>query len=213
MAHDSHLRDKAIKLRTQHNMTLDDICERLALPKTTVYYWIKDLPIPFTEKQTEGMRKKAEKVRQKYAALRQQAYQQGMADAPTLMQDLTFRDFVVLYMAEGSKKNRNIVEFVNSDARMVKLAHHWMIKLRNVDTGISYRIQCHIDHDEKELKAYWAQIVGVHPEIVTIMRKSNSGMLSGRQFRSVNGLLSIRVCDTYFRAKLEAWMDFIKAQW
>ena len=31
-----HLRDKAIELRTQHNMTLEDIVERLALPKTTI---------------------------------------------------------------------------------------------------------------------------------------------------------------------------------
>ena len=43
-----HLRDKAIELRTWHNMTLDDIGERLALPKTTIYSWIKDLPIPYT---------------------------------------------------------------------------------------------------------------------------------------------------------------------
>lgn len=139
MAHDSHLRDKAIKLRTQHNMTLDDICERLALPKTTIYYWIKDLPIPFTEKQLEAMQKKADKVRQKYAALRQQAYQQGMADAPTLMQDLTFRDFVVLYMAEGYKRDRNSVSFVNSDPRMIKVVHRWMRELTTNKQGMDFK--------------------------------------------------------------------------
>jgi len=55
-----HLREKAIQLRTQHHMTLEEIMERLALPKTTIYYWIKDIPIPRTEKQTEAQRKRAQ---------------------------------------------------------------------------------------------------------------------------------------------------------
>lgn len=53
MAHDAHLREKAIYLRTKHNMTLDEIIEHLGLPRTTIYYWIKDIPIPKTQKQTE----------------------------------------------------------------------------------------------------------------------------------------------------------------
>jgi len=32
-------------MRVERDMTLDEIAERLALPKTTVYYWIKDIPL------------------------------------------------------------------------------------------------------------------------------------------------------------------------
>lgn len=213
MAHDAHLREKAIQLRTQHNMTLDAICERLALPKTTVYGWIKDLPIDRTEKQSLAQRHGTASMQAKYAAQREAAYQQGLTDAPMLMQDLTFRDFVVLYMAEGYKKDRNVIEFVNSDAKLVKLAHRWINTFRDSTKPIYYRMQCHVDHDEAELKAYWAEMIGIQAEAISILRKSNSGMLSGRQFRSPYGLLSVRISDTYFRAKLEAWMDFIKAQW
>ncbi len=207
-----HLRAKAIELRTKHQMTLDDIVERLALPKTTVYYWIKDLPIPWTEKQTEAMRKKADKIREKHAALRAEAYQRGVEELPELLQDVTFRDFVVMYMGEGSKRDRNSVALVNSDPLIVKLAHKWMRKL-STNPRFRYTLQYHADHDVEELKVYWANELGIEPENIIPVRKSNSNELSGRQFRSVHGLLAVHVGDTYFRARLEAWMDIIKSQW
>jgi hypothetical protein len=212
MAHQyDHLREKAISLRTKHNLTLDEIVERLALPKTTIYYWIKDIPIPRTEKQSEAQRLKAEKVRIKYANLRDQAYQQGVELAAELLQRPTFRDFVVLYMAEGYKRNRNVVSFVNSDPRMVKLAYRWMTQLTIKKPTFS--LQYHADHDVDELKQFWGDLLHIEAEQIKVIRKSNSNQLSARQFRSVHGLLTVRISDTYFRSRLEAWMDIIKSQW
>ena len=168
-----HLRDKAIELRTQHNMTLDDIVERLALPKTTIYSWIKDLPIPRTEKQSDAQRARAAQVKHKYALLREAAYQEGVALAAELLKDPTFRDFVVLYMAEGAKRQRNKLGFVNSDARMVKLAHTWLKRLSR--RSFFYSLQYHVDHDVDELKNYWAELLGISPDDIRPTRKSNSG--------------------------------------
>lgn len=206
-----HLRSKAISLRTEKNLTLDEIVERLALPKTTVYHWIKDIPIPYTERQTEAQRKKAEAVRAKYAALRDEAYEQGWDEAPALLNNPSFRDFVVLYMAEGYKRNRKVISFVNSDSEMVKLAHRWLCQFTTKKA--EYRLQFHVDHDEQELKQYWADLLDIPVEVIRLIRKSNSNQLSGRQFRSVYGLLSVTVNDTYLRARLQAWMDYVKAQW
>jgi hypothetical protein len=212
MAHKyDHLRQKAIELRTVKRLALDDIVERLSLPRTTVYEWIKDIPIPATEKQSEAQRKKAELVRVKYAALRDDAYQQGWDEAPELLKVVSFRDFVVLYMAEGYKRGRNSVSFVNSDASTVKLANHWICQFAK--NKMDYRIQCHADHDEDELIRYWAEVVGIAPDLIRVMRKSNSGQLAGRRFRSQYGLLTVRVGDTYLRARLQAWMDYVKQQW
>ena len=94
---------------------------------------------------------------------------------------------------------------------MVRLANRWIVQLAN--NKISYQLQYHVDHDETELKEYWAGILGIQPDIIKSIRKSNSNQLSGRQFRSVYGLLSVRANDTYLRARLQAWMDFVKAQW
>lgn len=206
-----HLREKAIELRTQHNMTLEAIMERLALPKTTIYYWIKDLPIPRTEKQSAAQALRSEKVRVKYAKLREAAYQEGVAQAPELLQDPTFRDFVVLYMAEGYKRDRNAASIVNSDPVVIRLAHNWIRKLTPKQP--LYQLQYHADHDTDKLKTFWGNYLTIEPSTIKLIRKSNSGALAGRNFRSVNGLLTILVLDTYFRARLQAWMDIVKSQW
>jgi hypothetical protein len=140
--------------------------------------------------------------------LREKSYQQGQAESPELLKDMTFRDFVVLYIAEGPKRKRNSVEFVNSDLCMVKLANRWICEFAR--NKIEYRLQCHIDHDEGELKQYWGTGLNIEPEMIKVMPKSNSGQLSGRQFRSQYGLLMVRVGDTYLRARLQAWAGSLK---
>jgi hypothetical protein len=48
---------------------------------------------------------------------------------------------------------------------------------------------------------------------VRMQRKSNSNQLAGRTWRSVHGVLTVRVCDTLLRAKLEGWMDRLRESW
>jgi hypothetical protein len=204
-----HLRAKAIELRTKHRMTLDEIIERLALPRGTGYYWIKDIPIE--RKQHGGQAKGTAAMQAKFAVLREAAYQQGLAEAPELLKDQSLRDFVVLYMAEGGKRDKNKVVFVNSDPALVKLAHKWMRHFAK--NSFYYALQYHADHDVEELKQYWANLLEIDVTEIRPTRKSNSNQLSKRQFRSPNGLLSIQAGDTYFMARLKAWMDFIKSQW
>jgi hypothetical protein len=39
------LRDRARELRIQKHLSIEELAERLALPKTTIYYWVKDVPL------------------------------------------------------------------------------------------------------------------------------------------------------------------------
>ncbi len=213
MAHSyDHLREKAIQLRTQHNMTLDEIVERLALPKTTIYYWIKDIRVVRRKRErTLAQIKGTEAMKAKYTAKREEAYQQGVIEAPELIKNPLFRDFVVLYMAEGAKRDRNKLSFVNSNPRMVKLAHDWLKRLSS--RSFYYALQYHADHDPEALKMYWAELLGIQPDDIRPIRKSNSNQLSGRQFRSIHGLLTVETGDTYLRARMQAWMDFMENQW
>jgi DNA-binding XRE family transcriptional regulator len=38
MAHPRYLREKARSLRIKHRFTIDELAERLALPRSTIYY-------------------------------------------------------------------------------------------------------------------------------------------------------------------------------
>mgnify|MGYP002149623128 CR=1 FL=1 len=60
MAHPEYIRRKAIQLRVEKKLTIDEIAERLSLNKTTIYYWVKDIPIP--RKPGRALRTKAQEL-------------------------------------------------------------------------------------------------------------------------------------------------------
>src|SRR5947209_3855259 len=109
MAYPEYIRQRARALRLTKLLTLDEIAERLALPKTTVWYWIKDLPLGRPRRPSAGQRNGNASMQSKYKKLRDDAYEAGRLEYDELVQQRTFRDFVVLYIAEGYKRNRNTV--------------------------------------------------------------------------------------------------------
>src|SRR5437764_7723286 len=98
-----YLRAKARQLRTDRGMTLDQIAQRLALPRTTIWYWIADLPArPRVVRRQHYMRAN-EAMQLKYQLLREAAYKKGTVEFNELCAEPGFRDFVCLYIAEGHK--------------------------------------------------------------------------------------------------------------
>ncbi len=215
MAHASYLRERARALRSQRQFTIDELAERLALSRSTIYYWVRDLPIPGSGPGggwPEGARRKGTRAMQrKYKRLREAAYQEGLRSYDALVTDPTFRDFVCLYIAEGYKRNRNVVDISNSDPAVMLLAVRWMRKL-SAKTP-EYWIQHHVDQDLVELRRFWASTLTVDPEAIRLLRKSNSNQLAGRVWRSRYGVLKIRVHDTQLRACLQGWMDRVSSEW
>jgi AcrR family transcriptional regulator len=211
MAYPAYLRERARELRITKKLSLDEIAERLALPKTTVYYWIKDLPLGRERKWSAGQRKGNRAMQNKWRLLREAAYAQGLAEYDQLIQIATFRDFVVLYIAEGFKRCRNTVSLANSDERVVAMATGWLRLLSR--RKLCFSIQYHADQDLAELRSFWGNVVGTPPEMIRLQRKSNSGQLKGRSWRSAHGVLTIATNDTYLRARLQAWIDRIRKDW
>jgi hypothetical protein len=122
------------------------------------------------------------------------------------------RDFVTLYAAEDFKRDRNRVEICNSNSSIMQLAHR-CITAWTQNPNIRYRLQCHIDSAEDELKEYWARLLGIEAQEISVMRKSNAGGRTGRQWRSRYGVLSMEVGDTRLRCMIQAWMDYLQHEW
>jgi len=91
------------------------------------------------------------------------------------------------------------------------LAARWLRALTK--RKLLYSIQCHADQDLDELRAFWSERLEFEPDELRLLRKSNSNHLAGRQWRSVHGVLTVRVADTMLRARLQAWIDLTKARW
>ena len=195
----------------RRGMTLDEIVERLALPKTTVYYWIKDLPIQDTERRSEARRRASAANSGRAAAVREAAYLDGRATFSTLCYLDGFRDFVCMYIGEGFKRTRHCVALGNSDPAVVRLAAYWIrLQSRN---KVTYYVQYHADQDLDELRRFWSDQLGTSPDEIRLQRKSNSRRLGGRMWRSKYGVLTVRSCDTMFRARLRGWIDSCQESW
>jgi hypothetical protein len=208
MTYPAYIRDKARSLRTDKHLSLDEIAERLALPKTTVYYWIRDLPL---SRPRRFSRHGNPTLRVRHAALRAAAHAQGRLEFDRLAADPTFRDFVCLYIAEGSKRNRNRVSVGNSDSAVIAVCTRWIRQFAR--NPVTFSIQYHADQDLREITEFWGAQVGVAPEAIRLQRKSNSGQLAGRSWRSRYGVLTVTAEDTLLRARLQGWIDCLREQW
>ena len=186
MAHPEYLRAKARQLRLDRQMTLDEIAARLALPRTTLYYWIADIPIPRRPREPPPQRLGSEAMQRKYRLLREAAYAEGRREFATLAVDPTFRDFVCLYIAEGFKRSRNRASLGNSDPAVLRLANHWIRRLAG--NRVWYALQYHADQDPEALRLFWAAELSAPLASISLQRKSNSNGLRGRQWRSRYGV-------------------------
>lgn len=211
MAHPEYIREKAVQLRVEKKLTIDEIAERLSLGKTTIYYWVKDIPIPETERQSARRLKASKTNSDRAKEKRDAAYQQGLAEFEALSEDRTFLAFVCMYLGEGTKRCRNTVAICNSDPAIILLGNRWITLLGG--NKVRYSVQFHSDQDLAELQHFWADLLSVDPFLINFQRKSNSNQLSGRAWRSPYGVLTVSMGDTALRARLQAWMDLLRQEW
>jgi transcriptional regulator with XRE-family HTH domain len=211
MAHAAYLRKKAIQLRKERELTIDELAERLALSRSTIYYWVKDTPIPRTERQTAAQRRASKRNGEKYRLIREAEYERGLEEYREFLQVPTFRDFVGMYIAEGYKRDRNSVSLSNSDPAVVRLANDWMSRL--AARSPEYRVHHHADQDPARLATFWARELDVPEESIRFQPKSNSARLGKRVWRCEHGVINVRVGDTHLRARLQAWMECLRDEW
>lgn len=216
MAHAPYLREKARQMRVERKLTIDELAERLALSRSTVYYWVRDLPIEGSG-PGGGLPPRAQKMgttvmQQKFKRLRDEAYEDGRRSFETLVNDPTFRDFVCLYLAEGYKRSRNTVSIANSDPAVLVVSQNWLRRL-SPRKDLKYQIQYHADQDLDELRKFWASTLQIDGGRIRFQRKSNSNQLTGRTWRCKHGVLTIACHDTLLRARMQAWLDCLRASW
>jgi hypothetical protein len=211
LSHPTYIRDKARQMRLEKDLTIDEIAERLAISRQTIFHWVRDIPMRRPRRASAGQRLGNQAMQLKYQRLRDSAYAQGCAEFDALSRMPGFRDFVCMYIGEGYKRSRNTVQICNSDPHVVLLGAHWI--RRFASNPVSYSVQYHADQDVDEIRRFWADLLGVDPIDIRLQRKSNSGQMNGRAWRSQHGVLAVLTNDTLFRSRLQGWIDRINLEW
>lgn len=210
VTHQLDLRKKAREYRRERNLTIDEIAERLDVSRSTIYHWVRDMP-PRKRERTRGQALAAQANRDRCKALRGAAYQEGLNVFDDLNEEPSFRDFLCMYIGEGTKRMRWTVGISNSDPAVLALGTKWIRRQSN--RKLEFCLQFHADQDPDELVEFWSEYLGEDPSLFKLQRKSNSNQMTGRRWRSKYGVLTVRSNDTYFRARLQAWMDRVRDEW
>lgn len=215
MNKNKHLRKKAIQLR-ENGYSRNDISSMLGRSKSTVYYWIRDVEIKkpnaflmrTKRNNKEAARKAALAVRRKFEILHEQSREKARSDWDGgLKESSDFRLFLMLYWCEGWRKSRHCVAIANSDSNLIRLADEWLRRINTANKKMDYSIQVHADQNVVELVDYWERVVG--SKEISIMHKSNSGQLRGRNWASMHGVFTIRLWDAFTRTKMDEWLKLL----
>jgi hypothetical protein len=148
---------------------------------------------------------------EKYKKLRDDAYLGASKSARVDLKDEKFRDFICLYIGEGTKYNRSCVSVINSDPEIIKLAHDFILKLSN--RKIDYTLHLYPDHKKEDEEKFWATLLQINPSQIRSRPKPGSNKMKNRNIRLKHGIFIVRTNDTYFMSRMNAYMDFVKAQW
>src|SRR4051812_11671048 len=88
VTHPAYIREKAIQMRVEKDLTIDEIAERLAISRQTIAYWVKDFPLK-VRRSSPGQALGTLAMQRKYRELREEAYAQGVAEYDELCTDPT----------------------------------------------------------------------------------------------------------------------------
>jgi transcriptional regulator with XRE-family HTH domain len=209
MAYPPYVREKARELRREKHLSIDEISEHLAISRTTIYYWIRGMPLG--RRRRDNPHPGARKMLAKHRRAREEAYDLGRWEFTRLATHPTFRDFVALYIAEGYKRNRNTVSICNSDPAVMQVGTLWISRFSR--RKLTFAVQFHEDQDLTELTRYWGDQLNISPGAIRLQRKANSGALGSRIWRSRYGVIAVRAQDTIFRARLQGWIDRLEEEW
>jgi len=211
--YDNGMVDRVRLLREEKRLSIGEIAKQTGVSTVTVFNWVKDMAVvvPHSGGRNGGkispeIRKKMGDLwRQKAADKRRASYDIGKNEADDVLADRDVRDFVCLYWAEGYKKSRNTVSLVNTDPAILRLVSRVMKKF--VSRPLSYRLMCSKD-ERHTASEFWARELGIESRNLKFYEKVRKGKRMAEA-----GLMEVRVGDTYFRSRLQAWMDRVKKDW
>lgn len=201
MRHPDSLRRQARELRVSQRLTVDEIARRLAVSRSTVQRWVRDLPIPRSRLASDA-------VQAELGRLRAAAYEEGRRTFDVLARDPTFRDFVTLYVAAGYRRSRNLVSLGNADPAVVALADRWLRRLARA--GVDYGLRCRSEEDLARVRRFWGSTLRVPPDVIHL---DPDVAEADPTWRERHGVLAVHCRDTLLRARLDGWMDRLREQW
>jgi transposase-like protein len=212
---------KAVRLR-RNGKSYNEISRKLDIPKSTLSLWFRKI-----EWNKELIRKIWDKKRKKCAEnitlynkqraqiIKEQHlnFQKQNADTIKKLSEYELKLIgTALYWAEGSKNDRWVITFVNSDPEMIKIMMRFFKEVCRIPKErISFKIQIHPNISEKSAKLFWSKILNIPVNKFTKTLYQISKASKGKRPKRTlpYGTCRISIANVLLRNQIVGWIKGI----
>jgi len=211
--------ERKIAHRLRHEgLSINEIYRKLGVSKSSVSIWVRDIVLTRDQKKLlseKGIRKEVIERRRITRLTRENDRRQIIIDlAKKDIKHISQRDLFLigtcLYWAEGSKTKRSVVEFSNSDPRLIKIMMKFFKNICNVPKErFRGHIHLHPHLDPAGAEEYWNKISGIPLGQFFKTSQQHNKASKNKKDSLPYGTFSIYVCSTELFLKIMGWMDGI----
>ena len=166
-------RDKAIELRIKHQWGYGMIAKKLGVPKSTLSFWLRDLP-PLSPERILELRREAwgrgeagrelfrQTMRKKREARENKLYVKIKESFRKVSSQGYFIAGLMLYLAEGDKRDQYSIGLANTDPQLISFFIWWLQEFLKVPTS-KIKVQLHL-YESMNLDAerdFWVKETGL----------------------------------------------------
>lgn len=210
-------RNKAIELR-KNGVAMGEIAERLGVAKSSVSYWVRDIPLTQTQRNklnakghsVDAIEKRRISRLRNLQTKRNEIIESAKIEAETLSTNPLWCVAVSMYWGEGGK-TQNMARIANSDPAVVTL----MMKFfREVCLIPEEKFRGHIhtfEHcDVGKTEEYWSVISDIDRKQFFKTYKKQSSASKKKRDTLPYGTFQIYIHDTDFFFRMMGWIEYLK---
>lgn len=218
---------RAIDLR-RHGLSYREIRQQVPVAKATLSLWLRSVGLSrpqrqrLTEKRLAAAQRGWEKLRrerlERVARTMAEAEQEAMRRLDEC--DILWIMGTVLYWAEGTKlkdwRTSALVEFSNTDLRMLLIAREWLLCSCGVDdSAIVYTLQIHQSADVSEVCRFWERHLHLTSgQIRTYLKRHNPAPHRKNTGTAYYGTIKMIVRrSTDLNHRIAGWIRRLAAHW
>lgn len=185
-------KERLVYLYKNKNLSMTEIAKKLGVTHAKVYYWFEKL----------GIKRRGQK---------ESAYvkQNPNGDPFKIKKNLNQGEKklllmgLMLYWAEGNKKNKFLVALGNLDSRMIKLFLGFLRKICRIDEKRArLYVRVYKNFSKNKARLYWENFLKL-PKTQIYIYPHNDARSDPRKQWSKNGIATLTVSNV----KLKSWLD------
>jgi len=218
-------KNKALNLRKQ-GKSYSEIEKVLDVPKSTLSFWLKDIPLSARAKQRLKQRVFDTSIKalinrnKRQTIIAKEKSDKIIEDSAKTIREINKKELKILgislYWAEGYKqgvsKKWKCVDFSNSDPVMIKIMMRFFREICEVKEG-QFKIQLMLHNNDLKNKSlrFWQKITGIPvTQFMKVSIINSSSSKQKREKRIPYGTIHIRIYNTDLFHKIIGWIEGLK---